>query len=102
MSLLCYKACYWITEDLHVLFCQTALQPGGSQHVLVPGVVPPLLQDFALSLLELHEVPVSPFLHPVEVPLDGSMTLWPISRSSEFGMVSKLDEGCTVPHHPDH
>lgn len=25
---------------------------------------------------ELHEVPVSPFLHHVEVPLDGSTTIW--------------------------
>jgi len=35
-------------------------------------VVPPLMQGFVLSLDELHRVPVSPFLHPGEVSLDGT------------------------------
>jgi len=32
-------------------------------------------QGFALTLVELHEVPVDPFLPPVEVASDGSTTL---------------------------
>ncbi|KAK4810954.1 hypothetical protein QYF61_013362, partial [Mycteria americana] len=58
--------------------------------VLVHGVIPPLVQDLALPLVELHEIPVSPILQLVKVPLDGSMTLWHISCSSQFGVISKL------------
>jgi len=32
----------------NVIFCQAAFQSGGFQHVLVPKVVPPQVQDFAL------------------------------------------------------
>lgn len=42
---------------------------------MVPGIVPSQVQDFVLPLVELHEVSVSPFLQPVEVPLYGSTTL---------------------------
>ena len=67
-----------------VLFYKAAFQLGSPQHILVHGVVPPQVQDFALLLVEPHEVPVSPFLQPVQVPLDGSPTLWCVSRSSQF------------------
>jgi len=40
-----------------------------------------LVQNFAL-FVELNEDPVSPFLQPVEVPLDSSMMLWHIHCSS--------------------
>ena len=49
---------------------------------MVPGFVPHLVQDFALPLTELHEIPVSPFLQPIKVSLDGSVTLCCISHSS--------------------
>ncbi|KAK4811173.1 hypothetical protein QYF61_019804 [Mycteria americana] len=62
-------------------------------HILVHGVVPPQVQDFAPPLTELYEDPVSPFLQPVEVPLDGSTTLWCIHHSSQFCVISKLAEG---------
>jgi len=62
----------------------------------MPGVVPPQVQDSAL-LVELHKVPVGPFLQPVEVPLDSSMTLWCVSHSSQFRIISKLAEGTLCP-----
>lgn len=37
----------------------------------VQGVAPPQVQNFAF-----HEVPLSPFLKPFKIPLDGSTTLW--------------------------
>ncbi|GAB0186707.1 ectonucleotide pyrophosphatase/phosphodiesterase family member 3 [Grus japonensis] len=83
--------------DSQVLLCRAASQLAGLQHLLVPGVVPPQVQDFALPLVGLHEVPVNPFLQPVEVPLDGSMTLWHISHSSQFGVISRLAEGTLCP-----
>jgi len=64
-------------------------------------VVPPQVQDFALALFELPEVPVRPFLQRVRVPLDGTMTLWYISVSCLFCIISKLAEGA-LSCHPDH
>lgn len=58
-------------------------------YVMVSGVVLPQLQNFALPLVHLHEAPVKPFLQPVQVPLDGSLTLWCISPSSKTGPISK-------------
>ena len=56
-----------------VRFYQATFQLDSPQHKFMPGVVPPQVQDFVLLLPELYEVQwVSPFLQPVEVPLDGS------------------------------
>jgi len=38
-----------------------------TQCALVPGAVPPQVQDFAFPFVEFHEVPVSPLLQPVKV-----------------------------------
>ncbi|GAB0185708.1 mitochondrial enolase superfamily member 1 [Grus japonensis] len=54
------------------------------------------VQDLAL-LVELHEVPVSLFLQHVEVPLDGSTTLWHISHSSQHNVICRLAEGTFCP-----
>lgn len=51
------------------------------------------MQDLALSIVELHRVPLSPFVQLVEVPLDGSATLWFVSHSSKFFVTSRLAEG---------
>lgn len=42
----------------------------------LPGSVPLQKQDLGVPLLELGDVPVSPFLRLFEVPLDGHMTFW--------------------------
>lgn len=44
-----------VYQDPQVLFYQAAIQLGGSQHVPVPGSVPPQVRDFAL-LTEFHEI----------------------------------------------
>jgi len=43
------------THDPLFFFCKSTFQLCGPQHVLMPGVVPPQVQDFALLLAELHE-----------------------------------------------
>lgn len=63
-----------VHQDLQGLLFQAAFQLGSSLHILMLGVVLPRVQDCAL-LVE-HEVPVSPFLQTVKVPLDGSRALW--------------------------
>ncbi|KAK4832039.1 hypothetical protein QYF61_020554 [Mycteria americana] len=85
------------TRIPQVLFCQAAFQLAGPQHILVPGVVPSQVQDFALFLVELHEIPVGPLLQPVEVPLNGSTVIWCISHSSQFGVICKLAESTLYP-----
>ncbi|KAK4831590.1 hypothetical protein QYF61_018350 [Mycteria americana] len=87
----------WIPDGPQILFYQAAFQLGGPQCLLVPGVIPSQVSDLALLLIELHEVLASPFLQPVKVPLDASTTLWCISHSSQFCVISKLAEGTLCP-----
>jgi len=68
--------------ETQVLFCKVVLQLGSPEDVQMPEIVPSQVQDFAFSLVELREVPVSPFLQPVKVILNGSTTLWCISHFS--------------------
>jgi len=58
--------------------------------MLTHGVVPSRVQDFAVLLVELHEVSVSPIIQPVKVPLGDSSTVWHISYSSQFCIINKL------------
>jgi len=63
----------------------------------VHGVNLPQAQDFSLIFVELHEVPVSPFLQPSMVPLDVSTTFWNVSHSSQFCITYKLAEDALCP-----
>lgn len=58
---------------------------------------PHRVQDLALLIVELHEVPAVPFLQPTEVPLDGYTTLWHINHSFQFGVAGKLAKGTLCP-----
>ena len=82
------------TPDPFPQSCLPAWQP---RHILLHRFIPPQVQDFALLFAELHEVPISPFLHPVEVPPKSSTTLWCISQSSQFCTISKLAESTHCP-----
>lgn len=50
-------------------FPADGLQPVDPQPVLVHGVFPPQVRDFVFPFIELAEVPVGPFVQPVEVLL---------------------------------
>lgn len=52
-------------------FLQSRLPERCPQHVPVRGIALPRARDFALPFFELLEVPVSPLLYPVDVPLAG-------------------------------
>ena len=73
-----------------------AFQPVGPQHVLVPGTVPPLGQDFLFPLVALHKGFVALFPQPVNVPLNGSATGGVTSNSCHF-IICKLPEGAACP-----
>lgn len=47
--------------------------------------------------VELHEVPLGPFVRPVAVSPAGSTALWHISRSSQFRVISKLSATSSRP-----
>lgn len=50
--------------------------------VLVHGFIPLQVLGSAFPIPELHKVPLQPFLQLAEIPWNGSMTLWCISRNS--------------------
>lgn len=58
---------------------------------------PHWVQDLALLIVELREVPAVPFLQPTEVSLDGYTTLWHINHSFQFGVAGKLAKGTLCP-----
>ena len=77
--------------------CTAAFQLGVPQRVLVQGLVPSQVRDFALPRGELHEGPVSPFLQPLRAPLVGSTTRRRVSLSSHSCAACKLSEGTLCP-----
>lgn len=86
-----------VNQNLQGLFCKVAFQMGGPQQVLVHGIVPPQVQDFALPFVEHPKVSVRPFVQA----LAGSPTLWCTSYSSQFCVISGHAEAITLPHHLD-
>lgn len=74
----CFQSCWCL------LFCQAVFQMIGVQHT-------------GELLVELHKIPVRPFLQAVEVCLDASMTLWHISHFSQFCVTWKFAEGSLCP-----
>lgn len=51
---------------------------------MVPGVVPAQVQDLALLSVELHQVPLKPFLQPAEAPLDNPLVYQPMGCLSTY------------------
>lgn len=85
--------CWIVVNLMSTMSFSAKLLSNGSalQHVLVLGVVPSPVQDFALLLAKLYEV-LGPFLPPVEVSLDGSLALWWTSHSPRFCVICLFTE----------
>lgn len=86
-----------------VLLCQAVFQLVGTQSILAHGVVLWQMQGFLLLCTEFYEIPVNeipvnPFFHTVEVPLNGSTTLLCINHLFQFCITWKPPEG-TQPSH---
>ena len=64
-----------VHQDPQVLFCKAAFQMVGPQPVLLSGVIPTQMQDFAFSLVELREIPLILIIQSVKVPLNGNTIL---------------------------
>jgi len=67
------------------------------QPVLIPGVAPTQVQDLTLGLVELCKVHISPLLQPVQVTLDGILSLRHVNCTSQLGVTCKLAEGTLNP-----
>jgi len=82
-----------LAVDQHpkVLFCQTALQPLLPKPVVLHGVVVTEVQELAFGLVEPHTVGLSPFVQPVQIPLQSLPTLKQIDTSAQLGVVCKLN-----------
>lgn len=72
-----------VHQDLQV-FCKAASQLDCPQYIMVPGVVPAQVQDLALLSVELHQVPLKPFLQPAEAPLDNPLVYQPMGCLSTY------------------
>ena len=56
-------------------------------------VVPTQVQGLALGLVEPHEVHTGPLLELVQVPLDGILSFWCVSCTTQLDVICKLAEG---------
>lgn len=54
---------------------------------------PPQVQDYALPLVEPHEIPPYLILQYVQVTVNDGISIWPTSHSSQFCISGKLTEG---------
>ena len=55
------------------------------------------MQDIALALVELQETYTGPPLKPVEVPLDGMLSLQCVDHTTQLRVICKLAEGALNP-----
>jgi len=83
----------FIHQYPQALLSRAALNPFIPQPVLVVGVAPTHMQDLALGLAEPHEVHTGALLKLVQVPLDGILSFWCISCTTQLGVICKLAEG---------
>jgi len=83
----------FICKYLQVLLSRSARNPFTPQPVLIAGVAPTQVQNFALGLVESHEVHTGPFLELVQVPLDGIPSFWCLNRTTHLGVICRLAEG---------
>jgi len=76
---------------LQVLLCRTTFQPAGPEPVLDHRVILPHGQDWALSIVEIHEmIATRPFLQPAKVPLNSGTAIFVSATPLSFGSYANL------------
>ncbi|KAK4813127.1 hypothetical protein QYF61_011338 [Mycteria americana] len=86
-----------VDQHPQVLLCQAAFQPPFPKPVALHGVAVTQVQDPALSLVEPHTIGPSPWIQPVQVPLQSLPTLQQINTPAQLGVICKLTEGALNP-----
>ena len=64
-----------------------------SSPVLILGAALTQVQDLALGLVELHEIPTVPPLQLVQVSLDDILSFSHVGYTTQLGVICKLAEG---------
>jgi len=82
----------FIHHHPQVLLGRAALNPIIPQLVLILGVALTQVQDFALGLVEPHEVHIGPPLQLVQVTLDDISSFWHVNCTTQLGVIFKLAE----------
>jgi len=88
---------FLINQQPQVFLLKDVLNPFSAQPIFLLGNAPTHGTDLALDLVELHEVPTSPPLNPVKVPLDGIPFLQRVSCNTELGVTGEPAEGAFNP-----
>jgi len=88
-----------VDQGLQVISCNVAFCPVGPQPVVEQEVIYSQLLDFTLASAELHDVPISPFLQPVQVPLENSLSPQCVSHPFNLVFFTELERVC-LPFHP--
>ncbi|KAK4822727.1 LOW QUALITY PROTEIN: hypothetical protein QYF61_019724, partial [Mycteria americana] len=87
----------WLMSSFFVhQYPQVLLRRAALDHIIPQPVLKPriaLTQDPALGLVEPHEVHTGPLLQLVQVPLDGILSFWRVSCTTQLGVICKLAEG---------
>lgn len=86
-----------INQNPKIFLCESAFQLVGSQEVLMPLAFLPRCRALYFSFAKLREIPLSSVLQYIQVPLNGSTTIWPITRSSQYLSSAKLPKVHSVP-----
>lgn len=60
-----------VQQNTQDLFCRAASHTVSPKILWLHGI-PSLVQDLALAFADLHEVPLSPFLQSIQIPLKSS------------------------------
>lgn len=75
------------------LFLQGCFQEGQTPLRVFAWGCSSLVEEF----VELHKGPVSPFLQPFNVPLNGRVTFWGISHSYQLHIICEFAKGALCP-----
>jgi len=83
----------FIHQYPQVSLSRAALHPLIPHPVLIAGIAPTHVQDLALGFVESHDVQTGPPLQIVQVPLEGILSFWHVSCTTQLGVICKLAEG---------
>ena len=86
-----------VQQDTRDLFCRAASCTVSPETVRLHGMIPSQAQDFALAFADLHEVPLSPFLQSVHIPLKSSPALHCSDSSTQSDVVHKHADSALHP-----
>lgn len=81
------------TKAPWILFCKADYQLVIPQPVLMHGVIPLHMQDFALPFIECHEGLIGLFIQTVKIPLNSTTPTCCIGHHSQFYIICRPAEG---------